>query len=61
MFEKNYWCKNTKQSPQQVSYNFYNLIALAQLKAYVLQQFSLLGNMLWDEYGKYNKNIICIK
>ncbi|ERL85944.1 hypothetical protein D910_03359, partial [Dendroctonus ponderosae] len=54
MFEENYWCKNTKQSPQQVSYNLYNLVALAQLKAYVLQQFALLGNMLWDDSINYD-------
>ncbi|CAG9773547.1 unnamed protein product [Ceutorhynchus assimilis] len=57
MLQENYWCKNKQQSPQQLIYNLYNLFALAELKAYILQQFSHLGNRLWDKGDFVDKSI----
>ncbi|CAG9773543.1 unnamed protein product [Ceutorhynchus assimilis] len=41
-----YSCINHLQSPQQPIYNLYNMFALTDLKAYILQQFSHLVNRL---------------
>lgn len=47
MVQKNFWCKDLSQSPQQLFYNLYNLIALSTLKAYAMQQFAYLGSVIW--------------
>lgn len=49
MIGNNFWCKDLSQSPQQLFYNLYNLIALNTLKAYVMQQFAYLGNIIWSK------------
>lgn len=49
MVGNNFWCKDLSQSPQQLFYNLYNLIALNTLKAYVMQQFAYLGNIIWSK------------
>ncbi|XP_066151755.1 uncharacterized protein [Euwallacea fornicatus] len=46
---ENFWCKDLAQSPQQLFYNLYNRIALTDLKAYVMQQFAYLGNLIWEK------------
>ncbi|XP_060523218.1 uncharacterized protein LOC132700114 [Cylas formicarius] len=49
---KNFSCQNPNQSPQQVYYNLYNVIALAGLKSYAMVQFAYLTNRL-EEKGNY--------
>lgn len=49
MIGNNFWCKDLSQSPQQLFYNLYNLIASNTLKAYVMQQFAYLGNIIWSK------------
>lgn len=44
-----FWCKNYQQSPQQLSYNLYNVFTLANLKAYVMEQFTCFIKKLFQE------------
>lgn len=45
---------NSQQSPQQVIYNLYNTIALTELKAYTMVQFSYMLLRLYNE-GNFTK------
>ncbi|XP_072395988.1 uncharacterized protein [Diabrotica undecimpunctata] len=46
-------CQYPHQSAQQIFYNFYNLVALTQLKAYMLSQFALLAHRT-DDIGNFS-------
>ncbi|XP_028134328.2 uncharacterized protein LOC114329429 isoform X1 [Diabrotica virgifera virgifera] len=48
----NDFCQHPHQSSQQIFYNFYNLVALAQLKAYMLSQFALMAHRT-DDIGNF--------
>lgn len=55
-----YSCENVPQSAQQLYYNFYNLLALSQLKAYILLQITnmikFLGHPIDTGMVRFNFN-----
>ncbi|CAG9773540.1 unnamed protein product [Ceutorhynchus assimilis] len=46
-----YYCKGYNQSPQQVFYNLYNVLALNGLKSYIMLQFAYLAQKISDKGG----------
>jgi len=42
-----------EQSPQQLIYNLYNLVALAELKGYAMMQFSWMILKQYEKGKKY--------
>ncbi|KAL1497449.1 hypothetical protein ABEB36_008421 [Hypothenemus hampei] len=66
MLHREYQCKTSEQSPQQLFYNLYNSVGLRDLKVYILQQFIYLfyletieitGTKLKFSRDKYRKTI----
>ncbi|CAH1108484.1 unnamed protein product [Psylliodes chrysocephalus] len=51
---KDYICEIPTQPPQQVFYNLYNLLALIDLKGYILSQFAYMAMRL-QEIGNYTE------
>ncbi|KAJ8915969.1 hypothetical protein NQ315_016646 [Exocentrus adspersus] len=56
-----YFCKYYTQSPQQVFYNLYNQIALADLKGYIMLQFSYLARRLEEKGNHTNASLLIRK
>nr|CAI5830983.1 unnamed protein product [Callosobruchus analis] len=50
-----FMCKSHHQSPQQVFYNFYNKMALIQLKGNMLLQFAYLAQRLQEKGVTYDR------
>ncbi|XP_018572021.1 uncharacterized protein LOC108911536 isoform X2 [Anoplophora glabripennis] len=61
ILKNDYMCKQFKQSPQQVFFNLYNAISLAQLKGYIMVQFSYLAQRLVKKENYTHDSLIARK
>nr|CAI5830981.1 unnamed protein product [Callosobruchus analis] len=56
-----FMCKSHHQSPQQVFYNFYNKMALIQLKGNMLLQFAYLAQRLQEKDNHTSAGLLATK